>query len=189
MKLSKCFNKVVMAGLLVLATTVMGCSDTQTIGASDSKPDLSGVAVVEVLPESKASVKRIYLDGKNLKEGARYTFNEMSLTIKGNVPPKVEITGKNGQLVVTGNVGDGVKLNVQVPEYTELFSSSCTGMMYYGNNIWMPYTYFCESVVETGPKPPFDQDPTIIVEGNVGKNVSLESSTGTRQKLRGAIVQ
>ena len=180
MSLSKEFKRAVVIGLLA-STTLAGCG--QQIGGSDAAPDLQGTVASETLARSGTPVTRVYLDGARLQAGKSYKFNDVSLTIRGNVPAKTSITGKGGQIIVTGDIGDKASIEVTVPEYQRHVPDTCTSFMYI-NNMMIPYAYDCSYNVDTGPKPPYDRDPVIVTQGKVGNGVSFSSSYRTQRDGR-----
>ncbi len=172
------FKKAVVTGLMTL--TLAGCGSSLQIGGPQSEGALKGQQTTETLKQSGAEVTRVTVDGSALKAGASYAFNNVSVTIKGDVPANVTIEGTNGQLLVTGNAGNNDNFSVTEPEYQQTIDDTCSGMMYYGSNVWMPYTYDCSYNVDTGPKAPFDKDPGIVVQGKLGQHVKLSASKGVQ---------
>ncbi len=172
------FKKAVVTGLMAL--TLAGCSSPLQIGGTEAQGPLQGQQTTATLQHSGAEVTRVTIPGSALKSGMSYTFNNVSVTVKGDLPPKVTIDGNNGQLLVTGNAGRNDNFSVTVPENTQTVHATCSGLMYYGSNIWMPYTYDCPSTVDTGPQAPFNKDPVIVVQGHTGAQVKFSGSAGVQ---------
>ena len=177
MSLSRKFKAIV--GSVAAAGAIGG--GTYAIVANTAPPPtpLQGHTALATLPQSGATVKQMTVEGSKLKSNTGYSFNNVSVKIEGNVPVGDHITGSNGQLLVTGNVGNNVNITVNVPEFQQYVPDVCTGMMMAGK-VMIPYTYNCSYYQDTGPKPPFTKDPTIVVEGKTGQNVTLAGSTGIK---------
>ncbi len=185
--LSQNFRKVAAIGGVTLALAGAGTGigllianqpPTYTIGPGATSQALHGHEVAGTLARSGDSTERFTIDGSALKAGTRYAFNNVSVTVDGNVPDNTTITGNDGQLIVTGNVGNGSTFTANVPEYQQYVPDTCTGFMYV-NKMMIPYTYDCSYYVDTGAKPPFNKDPAIVIEGKTGKNVTTNGSKGT----------
>ncbi len=196
--LSRNFRKVAAIGGVTLALAGAGVGvglfvtnlpPTYTLGPGATSQALHGHEAAGTLARSGDSTERFTIDGSALKAGTRYAFNNVSVTIDGNVPDNTTITGNNGQLIVTGNAGNGSTFTANVPEYQRFVPDTCTGIrqQYVGetaNNtpeyISVPYTYDCSYYVDTGAKPPFNKDPAIVIEGKAGKNVTTNGSLGIK---------
>lgn len=186
--------KIAAAG--VCAATIVGAGIGAGVDAYEPTVPLNGMITDGVLPVTHAPVQVMTVYGASLVKGNRYTFSGVSVHIKGDLAPGVHIEGKDGQLVIEGNVGDKDELHVSVPEFTKYVQETCAGFrqdlvgfntVQVGNTtvqepiyITVPYDYDCSHTDDIGPKPPYDQDAAIIVKGKTGNKVSLSSSLGTK---------
>ena len=175
MSLSKRLKTTFLVGLVSLSALFTGCA--KKIGATDSDSSLKGTTTEETLTHSGTPVKRLHLDGKNLQPNTSYTFNNVSLTIDGDVPAGASITG-DGQIIVTGNVGDNAELDAEVPYYSHQESYTYLMPVMCGKSTILIPTKGYKTIVD-GPQPPYDEDPVIVIEGRIGKDVSLSSTKGT----------
>ena len=175
------------AALVGGAAAVLGGGAAAAIVTNMGAPPtpLQGHTALATLPESGATVQRMTVDGSKLKSNMGYSFNNVSVVINGNVPAGDHINGTNGQLLVTGNVGDNVNIDVNVPEFTRVDPQTCYMWMSTGTNgsgYMMPYD--CSTTTDLGPQPPFNKDPAIVIEGKMGRSVSLSGSTGINISTR-----
>lgn len=176
-------RKIALGIFSLAAVFGMAACGSAEIGTAKSAPDLQGVTVSETLPATGVTVQRVHIDGSALQEGKSYKFNNVSLTVEGNVPTGAKIYGTNGQILVTGNVGSKAKIEITVPEYFHIVPSTCTGLMPISTGkttVLIPYTYDCSYRVDDGPMAPYDKEPVIVVQGQLGQKVALNSSVGTR---------
>ena len=180
MPLAKKFNRAVLLGLLAI-TALTGCA--RKIGSPDSEPELKGTVIEETLARSGAHIKRVHLDGKNLQPGKSYKFNDVSLTIDGDIPEGVSIRGDGGQLMVTGNVGDDADLEVEVPYYSHQEKYTYPGFIMVGK-VMVPTTMTGYKTIVDSLQPPYNKDPTIVVKGKTGKDVSFSGTSGTFRDVK-----
>jgi hypothetical protein len=181
--------------LKAVAATAFGATAIALSGSGCSLPQegLQGPITHDVLSDSHTPIDRMTVKGDTLKPKINYTFNNVSVTIEGNIPANVTVHGKNGQLIVTGDVGDKDKIHVDVPENTQFVPQTCTGMqqtligftdagngVQIPNYIYVPYDYDCSHTDDISPKAPYDKDPVIIIKGKTGNKVSLSGSAGTK---------
>ncbi len=153
---------------------------TVSVGSEQSDAKLKGTTAQDKLDDGTPTT-RVTIEAAELKSGKKYKFENVSLTINGDIPDRTSIKGFNGQLTITGDVGEKAKLTAIEPEYTQHHSEKRTGIIMAGKAP-VPYTYTAHWDTDTGAKPPFDKVAGIVVKGKLGKKVKLSASLGVPVK-------
>ncbi len=165
-----------------LAASLTGCGPSpQHLGDMAKDPGLHGATVVTMVYKDAAPEKVLTVDAHALKTDSRYVYDG-SLVVKGDVPANTEIDVSNGKLEVTGNVGSGDKLDVQLPVITHdetnivlmPMSMSCGTNCTTTYLMPMPVT----STVEDGLAHPNDPGPAVKVVGAIGNKVTINTNGG-----------
>ena len=180
---SKAAKKLKIAALPCLALVFMaGCGPApQQLGDAAKDPALHGASSVTMVYTDAAPERVLTVDGGGLKPDSRYVYDG-SLVVRGNLPANTEVDVTNGKLEVTGNVGDGSRIDVRLPVLTHTES----GM------ILMPMTMSCgqnctttylmpmptTNTVEDGLAHPGDTEPAVKVDGVIGNKVHVTTNGG-----------
>jgi hypothetical protein len=101
-------RRIGIAGIFLAAA---GCNN-YTLGKDDG---VVGNTMQDTVFSEAEKTSHMFLDSGNLQSGASYTLETGSLTLNGNMPPKVDITLKSGKLTVLGSVRDDSHIIVTLP--------------------------------------------------------------------------
>ena len=103
-----------LASLLSLAILFLATGCTTQLGAGANNAALVGTVSQERIFDGGPVQNHTRVQAASLQSGKSYAARG-KLTVEGDVPPDTDITVELGKLVVTGDVGAGSKLRVNVP--------------------------------------------------------------------------
>lgn len=153
--------------LCALSAAFAGCAPKIDIGSATSPAEFTQDR--EQLPREPGGtpVEFVVIRAGNMKEGASYAFNNVNVAIIGDIPKGVTIDGNNGQLKIGGNIGEDVRIRVNVPH------TICPAV-----GVHIVVNLPCPD----GALPPFDKIPAIDIFGDVPASTRVTSTGKIVQK-------
>lgn len=203
--------KRLMAVLFILSLSA--CAPATQLGSGAAQPSLQGRVTQETIFRGGPVQDHTHVRGSDLAAGQTYSVRGM-LTVDGDVPPKTTLLVQLGRLVVNGNVGDDVKLRVNVPVVSHSAYIGCMdddfglgygghggyggfggfgGGRHFGGGVGLGYAFGsgygrgdCTHTVVDGLL--YDDDaPAVVIRGGVGNN--LDIATYGRVSINGQVVR
>lgn len=181
-------NKYHLVFATVAAAALLTGCDTRNydIGPGAERDELKGSVRHEQVFTGGPQQPHTTLSARFLEAGRSYRV-QGALTIEGDVPEKTSITVYNGELTVNGRVGDGARLQANIPlvTHTESYRGPGYCMKFNGQ---FGYSNFCRhtKTIVDGLKYD-DPDPAIRISGSMGENVRLVTDGAI--SVRGRTVQ
>jgi hypothetical protein len=178
MSLKEVFHRVARkAGLGLCALTLAftaGCGyPSHQLGQDPAVP---ATAVTESMFDGAAAQQHVFIDGASLQAKNNYTYDG-PVTVRGNVPANTEIKIENGRLEVTGNVGSGSTIDVQMPVNSHDETYHYTTFMMVGK-VMIPMMQTGHRTIIDGLAFPNDQHAAVRVAGAIGDNVTIHTNGG-----------
>lgn len=171
--------KKLTALFLASAAFLTGCQHSQTIEPPDNKgKGIDGVSCVYKPVFNGAATQGVacIIDGAKLTAGKAYDFGGALLVVRGDVPEKVRINAGRAKVFIEGNVGAGVQIEASRPENyaTEIILMPMP--MSCGQNCMTIMLMPVPNTYSTGFTYPADADPTMVVSGHIGAEVSFRGN-------------
>ena len=171
--------KKLTALFLVSAAFLTGCQSSLTIEPPTKEgKGIDGVSCTYAPVFNGAAAQGIacVVEGAKLIAGRSYDFGGALLVVRGDVPKEVHIDAGRAKVFVDGNLSEGVRIDASRPENyrTDMIlmpmpmscGQNCTTIML----MPMPVTS------STGFTYPNDTDPTMVVTGHIGQEVSFRGN-------------
>lgn len=171
--MSSRFSRLLLLTPFFLAAA--GCS--KEIGSKD----LKGEVTMEQVFTGGPVQTHTRLPASLLHEGNVYTA-QGKLTVMGDIPPKVRLIVRSGELVVRGDIGAEAVIEVEQPVASHTITRKYSGYCYGYDFMKGKYTYsykFGDRCTETktvidGLKYD-DPDPAVEVTGRIGNSVQIKT--------------
>lgn len=181
MNLKAIFKAASVAAILL---PIAACG-RQTIGVTAKQPDMRGDVSVGEVWNGRENGNIVRIQSEVLKAGEAYETEGLTkLIINGDIPSGVDIKVM-GELLINGNVGDNVGLQVQQPYayHREAYSSTCPRFLG-KTTVVLPCTKHRDINDGLSIR---DADPAIEIHGGVGSNVNAR--TYGNVEVNGHVVQ
>lgn len=175
------FKKVSPFIVAFASVAVLGGCGGDRIGPEAKDDTLKGSTTQEAVFNGGPVQNHTTLSAQFLKAKETYNF-EGKLSLKGDIADNVTLKIKNGKLAVDGNVGNGVKIVVDMPmashTETKKYSGYCYGYDFMSGKYEYSYKFNnrcskTETIIDGFLYN--DSEPAVSINGTVGKDVSINT--------------
>ncbi len=159
-----------MGLVLAFAAALAGCG--QSLGPGAETPGLQGTTTLTQVFNGGPQQPSTTIRAEALKANESYNAKG-ELVIEGSVPAGVRINVQDGKLTVTGDIGNGARIDVSQPTTTH--SESYTGYCYsysFSGKYEYGFSAFCSRTVVDGLTYN-DAAPAVAVRGTIGTDVRI----------------
>lgn len=159
-----------MGLVLAFAAALAGCG--QSLGPGAETPDLQGTTTLTQVFNGGPQQPSTTIRAEALKANESYNAKG-ELVIEGSVPAGVRINVEDGKLTVTGDIGNGARIDVSQPTTThsERYSGYCYSYSFRGKYEY-GFSAFCHRTVVDGLTFS-DAAPAVAVRGTIGTDVRI----------------
>ncbi len=161
-----------MGLVLAFAAALAGCG--QAIGPGADTPDLQGQTTLTQVFNGGPQQPSTTIRAEALKANENY-HAKGQLTIEGSVPAGAHINVESGKLVVTGDIGNGARIDVSQPTTThsETYAGYCYAYSFRGKFEY-GFSAFCSRTIVDGLTYN-DAAPAVTVKGTLGTDVRIST--------------
>lgn len=161
-----------MGLVLAFAAALAGCG--QAIGPGADTPDLQGQTTLTQVFNGGPQQPSTTIRAEALKANENY-HAKGQLTIEGSVPAGAHINVESGKLVVTGDIGNGARIDVSQPTTThsETYTGYCYAYSFRGKFEY-GFSAFCSRTIVDGLTYN-DTAPAVTVKGTLGTDVRIST--------------